>query len=511
VSRGWPVRGLLRATEMPLAALLSGASLAAASAPLPLGPLAFVALVPLLREAVRRPAYGRALRDGFLAGLVFFGLAFGWAFQSTVGGGLALPLAYALAIPLLASSVALFTLAVTWLARGSPLLALAAAPGLWVGVEYARAQEWLLAVPWNQLGYALADTPFLAQGASLAGLYGLSFWVVAVNAGLVALPRLAPGPRLALAAALALPLPLGFGAFGEAPREDVLRLAAVQPALEERERHVPARLGANLRRLLDLSEPLLAEGAELIAWPESAWERALGAGGDAFLAAIAHDFETPLVTGAWQLPAPGRASWRNAAVLATADGRTPIVAEKVHPVPVYERAPDGPLALALARAGLWSGRFGRGDARAPLVLARGGAAPAALGVLVCIDASHPELARALRVAGARLLVALANEAGSGAWSAAVHARVVRLRAIENRMPVVRVANTGPTLWIDARGRVAAELAAGAPAAAVHALALAGPLSPFARVGDAAVVAALVSSALASVAARVLQNRERGDS
>jgi apolipoprotein N-acyltransferase len=492
---------------MPVAALLSGALLAGASAPVPLGPLAFVGLVPLLRELIRGPSHVRALRDGLLAGLVFFGLAFGWAFQSRVGGGLALPLAYALAIPLLATSLAAFALAVAWLARRSPLLALAAAPGLWVGIEFVRAQEWLLAVPWNQLGYALADTPFLAQGASLAGLYGLSAWVVAVNAGLVAAPRLAPRARLALAA-LALPLALGLGAFGgDPPASERLRVAAVQPALDEGERHVPARLAENLGRLLELSEPLLDERADLIAWPESAWERALGARGDAFLAAIAHDFETPLVTGVWQRPAHAEGSWRNAAVLATADGRTPIVAEKVHPVPVYERAPDGPFARTLARAGLWSGRFGRGSPPAPLVLARNGAAPAALGVLVGIDASHPALARALRLAGARLLVAIANEAGSGAWSAAVHARVVRLRAIENRMPVVRVANTGPTLWIDARGRVAAELEAGAKASAVHALALAGPLSPFARIGDGAVVTALLSSALASVAARVFRNRE----
>jgi len=68
-----------------------------------------------------------------------------------------------------------------------------------------------------------------------------------------------------------------------------------------------------------------------------------------------------------------------------------------------------------------------------------------------------------------------------------------------------VANTGPTLWIDARGRVVAELAAGEPASAVHTLTLAGAPPLYARVGDGAVVASCCFTALAMAAARFLQS------
>jgi len=183
-----------------------------------------------------------------------------------------------------------------------------------------------------------------------------------------------------------------------------------------------------------------------------------------------------------------------------------VVAEKVYPVPVYERAPDGPTARLLARAGLWSGRFAPGAGSAPVLLPREAGASVPIGVLVCIDASHPELARGLRLAGARLLIAIANEAGTGAWSAGLHARITRLRAVENRMPVVRVANTGPTLWIDAGGRVAASLTPGEPASGSHALRLAGALSLYAWIGEKAVVTSCFFTALAIGAVRFFQSR-----
>jgi apolipoprotein N-acyltransferase len=398
-----------------------------------------------------------AFRDGFLAGLPYWGIGWGWVFQSQAGSDPALPIAFLLAIPLLASTVGGFALAIAWIARRSPRLALAAAPGIWATIEYARSQEWVIAVPWNHLGYAIGDWPTLAQGASVFGLYGLSAWIVAVNAGLVLLPRLAPAARALVVAALSLPLLPGLMLPAPAEGEASLRVAAVQPFVGEDERHVPMHLGRNLRHLLDLTAPA-AVGADLVVWPESAWERAVGGAGDAFLAVIAHDLGTPVLTGAWRLPPPGEEHWRNAAVLATRDGRTAVVSEKAHPVPMYERAPESALGRWLAGAGFWPGRFGRGRPPEPVSLEteRGGTIPIA--ALVCIDSSHPELARSVRRAGARLLVSIANEASTGAWSAALHARAARLRAIENRVPVVRVANTGPTLWIDEHGRVAAGLA-----------------------------------------------------
>jgi apolipoprotein N-acyltransferase len=498
----------MRLSPTHRAALGTGALLAASSLPGPFGPLAFVAPAPLIRALLRGVAPMRALGAGLLAGLVHGAVAFAWLPFAEVGAGPPPLLAYLALLPILAAASGAFAFGLALLAARSGVAALAAAPGLWAGLEYARSQG-QLGVPWSQLGYGLADWPALSQAAGWVGLYGLSFWIVAVSARIAGAKHLAPGLRTPLALVLAAPLIPGAALLADALPGDALRVVAVQPGLGERERRDPQRFAANLIQLHAASERALSAPAQLVVWPESAWQRPLGGGGDAFLAALAHDLETPILTGVWGAPGADRRGWRNLAVVALPDGRTPVVAEKQHPVPIYERSADGPLARWLARRGLWSGQFERGRASDPFALPRAGGAPVSVGVLVCIDASHPEVARQLRRAGARLLVAIANEAASGRWPAALHARVTRLRAIESGVPIVRVASRGPSLWIDARGRVIASLPAGGAGSAGHALALASAPARFVDVGDAWVAAAAaLSAAVAACASRLpLSSRE----
>jgi apolipoprotein N-acyltransferase len=478
------------------AACITGGLLALASLPGPCGPLVFVALVPLFREMRSGVTPRRAALWGFVSGLLFMGASFGWALAASLRVGVSLAAAFLFAVPVLAAFFGSFLAFVAAIARRSPAFGLAAAPGIWVTLEYARSQEWLLSVPWAQLGYALADQPWLSQGAAWVGLYGLSFWVVAVNAVLASLPRIAPGLRGAALLVLSVPLLPSLGLLDPPVSGETIRVAAVQPHLTESQRRDGARFDENLATLVDYSESALAEPADLVAWPESAYQRPMRARGDAFLAVLSRDLETPILTGVWSAPEGGRL-WRNAAVLASGDGTVRPVAEKVHPVPVYERAADGPVSRWLAGHGLWTGAFepGRPSAPATLRLADGGAVP--IGVLVCIDSSYPEVARDLRRAGARLFLSIANESQTGAWSAALHARATRLRAVENRAPLVRVSNDGTSLWIDDRGRVAASLPAGEATSGAHALALAGAAPPVVNVDDAHVAGLSAASAAAA--------------
>ena len=74
---------------------------------------------------------------------------------------------------------------------------------------------------------------------------------------------------------------------------------------------------------------------------------------------------------------------------------------------------------------------------------------ARVGVLVCYEQLFPDLARALRNAGAEFQVVITNDAWFGrTFFQRYQADALRLRAIENRSAFVRVANTGISGFVD---------------------------------------------------------------
>ena len=479
--------------------MLAGLLLAVATAPLGMGPLVLVALVPLLWPLATSCRPRDAAWAGGACGLVFFGLGF-LPFplqlrEPLIWGG------FAVTVPLLSALLALLAGALGLLARraGSDI-ALAAVPALWATLELARA-DGPFGLPWLRLADAVAEWPMLIQGAALGGATLVSAWIAAVNAALAMALRAGSGRAWAVPCAIAAlafagELPLaGAAAVGS----DGLRIAAVQPAIPAAERS-EALLGANLERLLALSRTAVRDAPDLVVWPEGAWRRWAGAQGEPFLGALANDLDTPVLAGVRRV-APGSA-WRwNSVVLGLPGGESRVVGDKVAPLPLYERAPDTGAARALARVVDWPGAVlaAREPGIAEVPTARGGHVH--VGILVCIDAAHPALARSLRRRGAELLVNVSNEAESGPWSARQHAALVRLRAVETGLALVRIANTGPSLWVDAWGREIGRLGAGREATATATVPPPRPQPPYAALGDAPILAALFAPPLVGLASR----------
>jgi apolipoprotein N-acyltransferase len=77
-----------------------------------------------------------------------------------------------------------------------------------------------------------------------------------------------------------------------------------------------------------------------------------------------------------------------------------------------------------------------------------------VGTLICYESIFPQQSRHFRREGASLLVNITNDAWFGRSSAPYqHEAHLALRAIENRVGIVRAANTGISEYVDPLGRV----------------------------------------------------------
>ena len=172
--RGW------RAAAFRLAvAVTTGAALAAAFPAPDIGPLALLALVPLLLVVeTTRPRLAGAL--GFVAGLTFFGLHLLWIaeFLSWTGG--VAWLAWGALSATQAVFVAAFFALVPATRRLGPLRLLVL-PACWATLELLRAHQPLGGFPWGLLALTQHDAGPLLPLARVVGGYGLAAVIVAVN------------------------------------------------------------------------------------------------------------------------------------------------------------------------------------------------------------------------------------------------------------------------------------------------------------------------------------------
>lgn len=430
----------------------------------PLLLVAFPALVLLLRGAA-------TARQGF--GVAWF-FAFGLLTVSLywIAGALLVDAKnYGFLVPLAVFGLpAVFSLyygiagalAVRWgLARLDGLIVLAL---LWFGADYARGTL-LTGFPWDAMGYVWADCLPVLQGASLGGVYGLTLLTLLaaiLPAGLFA-PRVSLGRSAVVVCYLALAFLAGWGAARvHTAREDVVpfvRLRLVQPALRQSEKWRPEEREANYRALLDLSLNSLNDDGPYIThviWPETATaflleEEAqkrreigdrLGVGSGRVL-----------LTGALRRdedPATHRLRYYNSLLAIDDLGRVTAVYDKHHLVPFGEYIP---FRAVLPLRGIAAMGMDFSAGRGPATLRVEGLPP--FSPLICYEAVFS--GEAVNDADPpHLLVNVTNDAWyEGTTGPAQHFAIARMRAVEEGLPLVRVANKGVVGVVDPFGRVVA--------------------------------------------------------
>jgi apolipoprotein N-acyltransferase len=373
-------------------------------------------------------------------------------------------------------------------ATGSVRIALGVAPFLWTGLDLAGAR--ITSVPWDQLGYSQIDNTLVNQIAPLAGVYGITFVLVAVNAllaGALVLKRDTRNRfagRWTWAACGAILLVSGFaGVFVSPPEPDPTATAVlIQPNLDvgagnnwqgpEWDRHI-----AEFARLADeqcknyiagIPQTGASEGEincppypihpDLVVWPESpapfieddvSFKQAMQS--------IAIATQAPLVVGGIGTDfSQEENAWRdyNSAFVVEADGKMVGRYDKIHLVPFGEYIPfQNLLKFAHKLTGRVSS-FTRGSEHRVFQLDTQSGGRHRYGVFICYEAVFADEVRQLARNGAEVLVNISDDGWYGDTSAPwQHFNMARMRAVENRRWLLRDTNTGVTAAIDPYGRV----------------------------------------------------------
>ncbi len=482
-----------------LAVVASGLLLVAIFPPYGRVSLAWMALVPLLL-VVLRVSPGWAFRAGWLTGFIFWLGTLRWLLK--LGDTSPVPLVlYIFAWAALSACLAVYLGGFAWMVRrlaglldrkrlwASMLLTLLI-PLVWVGWEYLRAILFS-GFPWNPLGVSQYRQLGVIQIAEYGGVYAVSALVALMNAGLaLTLDRyLPPGkdrryrPHIELFLSVALVL---FCVFQVGPRlirrqtsrQFQFRVAVIQPAIPQLKKWEPADEEKILDRLDRLTRDVLPLSPDLVVWPETAMPEPLQNWAQDTNATPAWQRvgklltpDSSLLIGAMVLEGrEPRPQLYNAAVLVNATDGLQAAYAKQHLVPFGEYIPLEqwfPKLGDLSPLG-WSCAPGR----RPLVFEMDGGRT--FSTMICFEDVFPHLVRKFVRNGAHLLINLTNDAWFDGTAASVqHLSHSVLRAVENRVPVVRAANTGVSCFIDRSGRIYAQVAEGSNGVPVEATLVSG--------------------------------------
>jgi len=494
-------------------AFVLGVAAAAALPPVDLTPVLAVVFPGLLWLDDGSAGPGASFRLGwvfgfgfFLAGLYWIAAAlfvdidrFWWLVPFAAAG---LPAGFAVYIGLALFSTAL---AARYLRLPATARVFAFAIA-WSAAEWVRGHA-LTGLPWNLIGYAWSGgfpgALAVLQSVAWAGIYGLSFATVLAFSLLALLgsPLAAPMSAArrwtpAIAAGLLILIPAIAGAIRLETMPTVLTgtwLRLVQPSIPQTLKWQPAAAQANFRRLLDLSAVPATHPLAAVLWPEAAAPFLLGRD-EAARRAIAAIVPQGgyLITGALRAnppPAPIAKVWNSIEAL-NQGGDIVARYDKAHLVPFGEYVP---LRHLLPFKKITAGTVDLSAGPGPLTIALPRLAPFA--ALICYEAIFPG--------------AIVDESDRPAWLLNVtddawygrssgpfqHFAIARTRAIEEGLPLVRVANNGISAVIDAAGRVLART--DLDAIGYVDAALPAPAAPtlYARAGNWMLLALLVLGAL----------------
>lgn len=470
-------------------AMLTGIGLGISFPPFPLGVIACFALVPLLLLFEFTDGFARPLRYTYIAFLVLQVISVYW-----MGGfahaqhGLQM---FAGVLLILAHPFFFFAPVVGYLLIRRTfgiMYALIALPFIWVGFEYLHSIG-DLAFPWQTLGNTQSYDIIRSQFISFTGVYGLSFWIVAINAIAFYLvmniasknwnitSRPAVGTAVLIIIIHFIPYVYGSAVLSvEREYPGIVRVGVVQPDSDPFNKWEYSRLFVT-DQLLGQSQRLVPDAPDLIIWPENAITYFMMMPQNRLYRNMVHEFvdrtEIPVLTGlpyaklykddeeaprtAKEIPETGdRIESFNGAVLFKPHTFDYTWYGKIVLVPFVERIPFADIfefAVKIRRS-IGIGGWDVGPDTTLFSFHNRFGDEKSFGAVICYESVYPGFVRHFTNKGADFLVVITNDSWWGRTPGPrQHLQKSVFRAIENRRSIARAANGGISAFLDPYGRI----------------------------------------------------------
>lgn len=429
--------------------------------------VAWVALIPLLYTLHNTKSWFDAFSKGFLSGITANALIFYWIVYVVVNYGY-LPYFAGISAMLLLSAylgmyIATFAAGVFYFQKiNIPLII--AAPLLWTSLEYAKSNL-LTGFPWANLAYSQYQNIYFIQILDIIGPYGITFLIVMVNVVLfntlqhiIYKNKAYTFLKEIFVVSILFLIIYAYGFWCVNNIETKMKVSAsleaaiAQGNFEQDIKWNPSYQWDTINTYKALSLDKRLEGSKLIVWPETATPFYFQDVNYLHREVI----NTAKASNSWMLigspsylKKSNKISYMNSAFIISPEGNIEGRYDKVHLVPYGEYVPLRKYFPFIDKLVEGVGDFSPGDGFHPLLMNNH-----KVGILICYEGIFPYASRIYKKAGTQLLVNITNDAWFGKTSAPYqHLSMTVFRAVENRLYVVRAANTGISAFIDPLGRI----------------------------------------------------------
>ena len=429
-------------------------------------PIAWIALVPLLVALNKVDNWKSAFIVGYISGLLFFaGLLFAIVLLYPYANIFVTLLGYVLLVAYTAVYFGVFAVILHRLPWKSGILYPLAAATIWVSLEWLRG--WLLTgFPWGYMGYSQWNNPSGIQIASITGVYGVSFLIIFLNAGIASIIVHRNQWKKELTT-VGIPILLtivciGYGVLvinrNESTPKTEVKVALIPGNIPQIDKWNPQKFPETFSKYVRLTRKAAKENPNLIVWPETTVRGQILTGvwtnyHNVFSQMLNSNGDIPMLIGATDPDTLG--DIYNRVISLSSDGEILGKYAKMHLVPFGEYVPLSDFLPNFIQFM----PFEHGKSVEILPITKSGESKdikdsVKVGTSICFESAFPNHFRKFVKKGANMMGILTNDAWFvGTAFPELHLAMAPFRSVENRIDVFRCANGGYTCAVDKFGRI----------------------------------------------------------